>query len=119
MKSIITVSTGINGLDEILNNLHLGDNVVWQVDSIDDYKHFLTPYINSALENNRKIIYFRFASHEPLIKNNNRIQVFNLNAYSGLSRFQKRFILLLQKWEKKHFMSLIVSHPFFLHGLQI
>jgi pyruvate,water dikinase len=80
MKSITNVSTGIAGLDKILNNLQLGDNVVWQVDAISDYLHFVKPYINKALEDNRKIVYFRFADHEPLISNESRVQIYNLNA---------------------------------------
>jgi len=38
MAPFAQVSTGINGLDEILNYLQMGDNVVFQVDNIEDYK---------------------------------------------------------------------------------
>jgi len=31
------VSTGIPGLDSILDGLRIGDNVVWRVDNIADY----------------------------------------------------------------------------------
>lgn len=31
-------STGIEGLDGILCDLKKGDNIVWQVDSIEDYR---------------------------------------------------------------------------------
>ena len=36
-------STGLKGLDDVLSGLNKGDNVVWQVDSIEDYKRFVTP----------------------------------------------------------------------------
>ena len=62
-------STGLKGLDEILCDLKKGDNVVWQVDSIEDYGHFVMPYINKALEDKRNIVYMRFAQHKPLIEN--------------------------------------------------
>ena len=29
MKPLINASTGLNGLDEALNGLRIGDNVVW------------------------------------------------------------------------------------------
>ena len=32
------VSTGIKGFDHVIDHLRLGDNVVWQVDSISGYK---------------------------------------------------------------------------------
>ncbi len=35
------VTTGLPGLDAILGGLRLGDNVVWRVDSIDDYRAFI------------------------------------------------------------------------------
>ena len=46
----VLASTGLNSLDKILCDLKKGDNVVWQVDSIEDYCHFVTPYIKKALK---------------------------------------------------------------------
>ena len=34
-------STGLSGLDRILNGLRIGDNVVWRVDAVDDYRQFV------------------------------------------------------------------------------
>jgi len=41
MTPYARVSSGISGLDETLNYLQMGDNVVLQVDNIDDYKNLL------------------------------------------------------------------------------
>ena len=38
-------STGLKSLDEIICDLKKGDNVVWQADSIEDYRHFVMPFI--------------------------------------------------------------------------
>ena len=35
-----SLSTGLAGLDSVLKGLMPGDNVVWQVDSVDDYRPF-------------------------------------------------------------------------------
>ncbi len=59
-------STGLKGLDEILCGLKKGDNIVLQVNSIEDYRHFVTPYITKALQDDRNIIYMRFAQHKPV-----------------------------------------------------
>ena len=32
-------STGIKGFDQMSDMLRMGDNVVWQVDSIEDYRY--------------------------------------------------------------------------------
>ena len=80
-------STGLSGLDEILSGLKKGDNVVWQVDSIEDYQHFVTPYITKAKEDGRKIIYIRFAKHAPLLDEQAEVTIYQLEASSGFETF--------------------------------
>jgi len=80
-------STGLKGLDQILHDLKKGDNVVWQVDSIEDYSHFVMPYINKALEDKRNIVYMRFAQHRPLIENQPTVTIYQLDAKGGFETF--------------------------------
>ena len=80
-------STGLKGLDKILCDLKKGDNVVWQVDSIDDYSNFVTPYVNKALADKRKIVYMRFARHKLLIENQPDVTVYHLEAKGGFESF--------------------------------
>jgi hypothetical protein len=84
------VSTGIDGLDEIIDFLRIGDNVVWQVDKIEDYREFVEPYLRRSLADNRNVVYFRFAHHESLIdniENKDKITVYNIDAYNGFEQF--------------------------------
>ncbi len=81
------ISTGLTGLDEIITGLRKGDNVVWQIDDIEDYDSLVKPFAKSALKNNKKLIYMRFASHKPLLKPSSRVKVYNLNAYEGFETF--------------------------------
>ena len=87
MNSLVRASTGINSLDEILNGLRMGDNVVWQVDDIKDYQHYVTPFIEIALQERRTVVYMRFAEHEPLLKQAKNVKVYNLDAQSGFESF--------------------------------
>ncbi len=87
MTPLSQVSTGINGLDEILNSLQMGDNVVFQVDEIADYKEFVKPYVKTSLEQKRTVVYMRFADHPPLLKEDPNIKVYKLNARSGFESF--------------------------------
>jgi len=80
-------STGIDGLDEILCDLKKGDNVVWQVDRIEDYQRFVTPYVDRAMQDGRNIVYMRFARHKPLIENQPSVSVYQLDANSGFESF--------------------------------
>lgn len=62
-----TLTTGLPGLDKVLRGIMPGDNIVWQVDGVADYKALVTPYAKAALAAHRRLIYFRFAAHEQLI----------------------------------------------------
>jgi hypothetical protein len=90
-------STGLAGLDKLLCDLRKGDNVVWQVDSVDDYRHFLKPYIARALQDNRNIVYMRFAEHKPLIENQPEIKVYQLDAEGGFEGFSKSIHNIISK----------------------
>ncbi len=87
MKSIVRASTGLSGLDEVLDGLRLGDNVVWQVEDIKEYRHYVTPYVERALQDGRKVVYMRFAEHKPLITDAANVKVYNLNSHSGFESF--------------------------------
>ena len=80
-------STGIDGLDAVLTGLEKGDNVVWQVDSIDGFAAFVDPYVERAKQQGRKLIYLRFANHQPLVQPDSGIKIYNLDAGSGFESF--------------------------------
>jgi hypothetical protein len=42
------MSTGMPGLDRVLTGLLPGDNVVWEVESIEDYLPVLGPFCDEA-----------------------------------------------------------------------
>jgi hypothetical protein len=81
------VSTGLKGLDKVLTGLHIGDNVVWQIDDLSDYRYFIAPFIKKALEEKRRLVYIRFADHPPLIDDQTGITVYKLDAYAGFESF--------------------------------
>jgi len=82
-----SASTGLDGLDQILCDLKKGDNVVWQVDSVEDYLQFVRPYVEKALADGKRLVYMRFANHEPLITNQSDVAIYNLDATSGFEAF--------------------------------
>lgn len=82
------VSSGLKGFDKIVESIYLGDNVVWQVDSISDYREFVLPFVEQAHKDGRKIHYMRFADHAPLFEDDDpRMVVHHLNAFSGFESF--------------------------------
>ena len=81
------VTTGLSELDLILDGLRIGDNVVWAVDSIEEYRDFVAPYIRAALQEERKLVYFRFADHPPLVEPSDEIVRHELDAFQGFEAF--------------------------------
>ena len=69
MAAFDKVLSGIPMFDEAIDNIRLGDNVVWRVSDIEQFKLFMESFVNQAIIDKRNIIYFRFAAHEPLIEN--------------------------------------------------
>ena len=67
MRSFDRIKSGIPDLDKSLDNIRLGDNVVWHVSELDEFRLFVKPFINQALKDHRNLIYIRFAYHEPFV----------------------------------------------------
>jgi hypothetical protein len=97
IMNISSVSTGIKGLDKTLNYLQMGDNVVFQVENIEDYNKFVTPYVNEAIKKGQRIVYMRFAQHPPLLKSTDKIFLYELNANSGFESFSTQVHNIIKK----------------------
>lgn len=91
------VSTGLTGLDHLLGGLQIGDNVVWQIDAIAEYRDFVRPFVACALRDRRRVVYIRFAGHEPLLESRKGIIVYRLNARSGFESFSARLNDIIRK----------------------
>ena len=95
MDSAIRVTTGYAGLDKILDDLRVGDNVVWKVDSIADYRYFIGPFVDHARKAGKRVIYMRFGDHEPLLGASPGITVHHLDASRGFELFASRIHAIL------------------------
>ena len=80
-------STGLPGLDQMLKGLLAGDNIVWEVDRIEDYLPFVEPYWRGAVERGRKTVYFRFASHSPLVPAGAGVEIVEVHPEAGFETF--------------------------------
>jgi len=81
------LSTGLEGLDRVFAGLIPGDNLVWHVDSINEYLPFIGPYCRSARRLGQKLIYFRFAKHPPLVPDSAEAEVHRLRPEEGFESF--------------------------------
>jgi len=87
VKYMNRVSTGRPGLDKVIDHLRIGDNVVWQVDDIRDYHSVANAFADAALAQGRKVVYLRFAQHEPLLGPGENLTIIELDAGLGFETF--------------------------------
>ena len=78
MAAFEPVKSGIPDMDIALDHIRLGDNVVWRVSDLAEFQLFVDPYIKQAKEDKRNIIYFRFASHEPLVQECPEVKTYHI-----------------------------------------
>jgi hypothetical protein len=90
------VTTGIAGLDAILSSLRMGDNVVWRVDDIDDYRALVGRFVAAARADGRRVVYIRFGRGEPLMAAS-EATVHDLDAYRGFESFTVRLHTILAR----------------------
>ena len=94
----LSFSTGIFALDEVLHGILPGDNIVFQVDSIENYIPFVHAFCNDSEKNNRKLIYLRFAEHESLMPENLKAEVFELHPEIGFEHFIDDVFKIIEKY---------------------
>ena len=97
------VSAGLSGLDQVIDMLRLGDNVVWQVQSIADYLQVVRPYIKQSKEDGRRLVYFRFGNHEPLMADGVPSIVYKVDASVGFESFATKIHDIIEKEGLKAF----------------
>ena len=68
MAAFDRICSGIPEMDTALDNIRLGDNVVWRVSELSEFKLFMEPYLRQAIADGRNIIYFRFQVMSLLLK---------------------------------------------------
>jgi len=81
------LSTGITGLDQVIHGVMPGDNIVWQLDSVEDYFRFIHPYCYFAHNTCKKLVYFRFAEHREVIPEGVNAEIIRLKPETGFESF--------------------------------
>ena len=78
MAAFERILSGIPEMDKALDNIRLGDNVVWRVSTLDEFHLFVDPYLEQAIKDHRNIIYVRFASHPPITEGHPEIKTVHI-----------------------------------------
>ena len=54
------ISSGINGLDDLIDSLYIGDNVVWEIDAGTSFDIFVQRFITQSFREGQKVLYVSF-----------------------------------------------------------
>ena len=87
MNGFSFAGTGHSGLDLIIDHLRLGDNVVWQTESIKDYKSYARAFAKKSISDSRKVVYIRYAKHEDLLSGIKEVKRYELDPAEGFEGF--------------------------------
>ena len=87
MSAFDKIESGFPDLDRLLDNIRLGDNVVWRVKSLDEFRFFAEPFVDQAIADGRTVIYMRFAGHEPLLTPRPGLRICKFNPDKGFEAF--------------------------------
>ncbi len=87
MAAFDRIPSGIPPLDSLLDNIRLGDNVVWQISALDEFRLVAGPFVRQAVADGRSVTYIRFAQHPPLLDDLTGVEVREFDPDSGFEAF--------------------------------
>lgn len=97
MKKETGWSCGIPALDEVLDSIWAGDNIVLEVDTMSDFQPFAERYCRYTAEAGRKLIYFRFADHPPLVPEGVPAERHDLDPQAGFEHFISEILSVIER----------------------
>jgi hypothetical protein len=103
MQPKACIFSGIPALDEVVQGLRLGDNVVWQVDHLDDYLFFVRPFAEQARRDGRRCVYIRFAPHPPVLDASSGFEIVKADPGPGFDPFSGEVHRIIEERGKEVF----------------
>lgn len=91
MAAFDKMLSGIAGMDEALDFIRLGDNVVFQVSDLEEYFFFARSFAAQALKDGKKLIYIRFAQHEAVLEPCEGLRIYEFQPEQGLKALRWGF----------------------------
>jgi pyruvate,water dikinase len=61
------VPSGYPSFDNAVDHIRMGDNVVFQVSRLKEYRFFVDAFVRQSKKDGRRLVYIRFATHEELV----------------------------------------------------
>ncbi|TYQ16715.1 UNVERIFIED_CONTAM: Phosphoenolpyruvate synthase/pyruvate phosphate dikinase [Acetivibrio alkalicellulosi] len=103
MGAFEKIKSGLEGLDKALENIRLGDNVVWQISNIEEYFLFAQSFAKQAIKDKRRLVYIRFANHKPILEPQDGLKIYELNPQEGFENFTVQVHEIIEREGKETF----------------
>ncbi len=87
MAAFDKICCGFPQLDEVLDHIRLGDNVVWQISDMKEFRMVAEPFVRQAVRDGRSVTYIRFAQHEPVLTDPDGVNIRQFNPDKGFEAF--------------------------------
>lgn len=87
MAAFDKIKSGIPCMDPLLDHIRLGDNVVWSVSDLEEFRFFALPFTEQAIRDGRNLIYMRFANHEPILSPREGLKIYKFDPDQGFEAF--------------------------------
>ena len=103
MAAFEKTQSGIPTMDEALHYIRLGDNVVWQVPSLDEFRYVARKFAQQAIADGRNLIYIRFAEHEPILEEQEGLKIEHVELSHRFEKFTVNIHNLIEREGKDAF----------------
>jgi pyruvate,water dikinase len=97
------IHSGLPPLDELLQGLRLGDNVVWQVDRLKDYPYLAKAFAEQAISDGFDCVYLSFASHTAILEPQPGLTIIRINPAPGFDYFTGEVHRIIEERGRKVF----------------
>lgn len=98
-----SIRSGISALDHILQNIRLGDNVVWQISHLEDYCHVARVFIRQSIQDGYPCVYMRFAPHPPVLEPQAGLEIAEVDPSPGFDYFSEQVHRIIEARGRRYF----------------
>ncbi len=90
-------------MDQVLQNIRLGDNVVWQISDLEDYFHVARVFIRQSIQDGHACVYMRFAPHPPVLEPQGGLEIAEVDPSPGFDYFSEQVHRIIEARGRRYF----------------
>lgn len=96
-------TTGLLHLDRVIQSVYAGDNILWRVDTVEDYIPFVRRFSEYQLSRGNNIVYFRFGTHKAVLEEKQGVTIHRTHPDTGFEYFITEIHSVIRQKGKGHY----------------